>query len=73
MHKARHMKSSASESKLLQSRSRVTIPGQARRKEWLGPSKLKESFVIDSDVKLFMYVIQGIRFGSWKDRRLKWA
>ena len=58
------MKSSASESKPFQSRSRVEIPGQARRKERLGRSKLKEPFSIDSDAELFMYLIQGIRFGS---------
>ena len=58
------MKSSASESKSLQSRSRVEIPGQARREERLGRSKLKEPFLIESDAKLFMYLIQGIRFGS---------
>ena len=54
------MKSSASESKPFQSRSRGKIPGQARREEWLGHSKLKEPFVIDSDAELFMYLIQGI-------------
>ena len=63
------MKSSASESKPLQSRSRAEIPGQARRKERLGHSKLKEPFFIDSDPELFMYLIQGIRFGSWKKKR----
>ena len=36
-------------------------------------SKLKEPFLIDSDAELFMYLIQGIRFGSWKDRRLNRA
>ena len=49
------MKISASESKPLQSRSRAEIPGQGR---------LKEPFLIDSDAELFMYLIQGIRFGS---------
>ena len=53
------MKSTASESKPLQSRSRVEIPGQARRKERLGRSKLKEQFLIDSDTELFMYLILG--------------
>ena len=70
MHLVRHMKNSASESKPFQSRSRGEIPGQARRKERLSRSKLKEPFLIDSDAELFMYLIQGIRFGSWKDRRL---
>ena len=73
MHLVRHMKSSASESKPFQSRSRGEIPGQARRKERLSRSKLKEPFLIDSDAELFMYLIQGIRFGSWKDRRLNRA
>ena len=67
------MKSSASESKPLQSCSRAEIPGQARRKEPLSRSKLKEPFSIDSDAELFMYLIQGIRFGSRKDRRLNQA
>ena len=58
------MKSSASESKPLQSRSRAEIPGQARREERLGRSKLKEPFLIDSDPDLFMYLIHGIRLGS---------
>ena len=58
------MKSSASESKPFQSRSRVEIPGQARRKERLNRSKLKESFLIDSDAELFMYLNQGSGFGS---------
>ena len=58
------MKRSASESKPFQSRSRVEIPGQARRKERLGRSKLEEPFLIDSDANLFMYLIQGISFGS---------
>ena len=58
------MKSLASESKPLQSRSRFEIPGQARREERLGRSKLKEPFLIDSDAERFMFLIQGIRFGS---------
>ena len=58
------MKSSASESKPFQSRSRVEIPGQARRKERISLSKLKEPLLIDSDVELFMYLIKGFRFGS---------
>ena len=64
------MKSSASESKLFQSRSKGEIPGRARRKERLSRSKLKQAFLIDSDAELFMYLIQCIRFGSWKDRCL---
>ena len=58
------MKSSASESKQFQRRSKGEIPGQARRKARLSRSKLKEPFLIDSDAELFMYLIQSIRFGS---------
>ena len=67
------MKSSTSESKPFQSCSGVEIPGQARRKERLSRSKLKEPFLIDSDAELFMYLIQGIRSGSRKDRHLNRA
>ena len=67
------MKSSASESKPFQSRSKGEIPGRARRKERLSRSKLKQAFLIDSDAELFMYLIQCIRFGSWKVRRLNRA
>ena len=48
------MKSSASESKAFQSRSKGEIPGRARRKERLSRSKLKQAFLIDSDAELFM-------------------
>ena len=48
-------------------------PGQTGRKELLSRSKLKQAFLIDSDAELFMYLIQCIRFGSWKDRRLNRA
>ena len=54
------MKSSASESKLFESRSKGEIPGRARRKKRLSGSKLKEAFLIDSDAELFMYFIQCI-------------
>ena len=67
------MKSSASESKPFQSRSKGEIPGRARRKERLSRSKLKQAFLIDSDAELFMYLILCIRFGSWKVRRLNQA
>ena len=67
------MKSSASESKPFQSRSKGEIPGCARRKERLSRSKLKQAFLIDSETELFMYLIQFIRFGSWKVRRLNRA
>ena len=62
------MKSSASESKPFQSRSKSEILGQARRKE-----RLSQTFLIDSDAELFMYLIQCIRFGSRKVRRLNRA
>ena len=46
------MKSSASESKPLQSRSKGKIPGRAKRKEQLSRSKLKKALWIDSDAEL---------------------
>ena len=49
------MKSSPSESKPFQSRSKGEIPGQARWKEQLISSKLKQAFLIDSDAEVFMY------------------
>ena len=55
------MKSSASESKPFQSRSKGEIPGRARRKDRLSRSKLEQAFLIDSDAELFMYLIQCIR------------
>ena len=58
------MKSSKSESKPFQSRSKGEILSQARRKEQLSRSKLKQAFLIDSDAELFMYLFQCIRFGS---------
>ena len=67
------MKSSASESKPLQSRYKGEIPGRARQEERLSRCKVKQAFLIDSDPELFMYLIQCIRFGSWKVRRLNWA
>ena len=51
------MKSSASESKALQSRSKGEIPGRAKRKERLSRSKLKQALLVDSDAE-----IQCIRF-----------
>ena len=67
------MKSSASESKPFQSRSKGEIPGRARRQERLSRSKLKQAFLTDSDAELFMYLIQctGLlgsaheKFGVW--------
>ena len=67
------MKSSASASKPFQSRSKGEIPDRARRKEQFSRSKLKQAFLTDSDTELFMYLIQCIRFGSWKVRRLNRA
>ena len=51
------MKSSTSESKPLQSPFKGKIIGQARRKERLSRSKLKQVFLIDSDAELFLYLI----------------
>ena len=59
--------------RLNESRSKAEIPGWARREEQLSRSKLKHPFLTDSDDELFMYLIQGIRFGSWKVRRLNRA
>ena len=67
-----YMKSSASESKPFVSRSKGEISRQARRKKRLSRSKLKQAFLIDSDAELFMYLIQYIRFGSWKVRCQSW-
>ena len=67
------MKRSASKTKPFQSRSKGEIPGRARWKERLSRSKLKQAFLIDSDAEFFMYLIQCIRFGSWKVRRLNRA
>ena len=66
MHEVRYMKSSASESKPFQSRSKGEILGQARQKERLSLSKLKQVFLINSDAELF-------RFGSRTVRRLNRA
>ena len=59
-----YMKSSASEAKAFQSRSKGDFPGRARRKERLSRSKLKQAFLIDSDAELSIYLIQCFRFGS---------
>ena len=55
---------SASESKPFQSRSKGEILVNARRKERLSRSKLKQEFLIDSDAELFMYLIQCIKLDS---------
>ena len=73
MHWNRHLKSSASEAKPFQSHPNAEIPGQDRREKRLSRSKLKYPLLIDSYEELFMYLIQGVRFGSLKDRRLKRA
>ena len=52
------MKSSASESKPFQSRSKAAFPSRARREEQLSATKLKQVFLIDSDAELSMYLIQ---------------
>ena len=59
--------------KLLQSCSKGEIPGRARLKEWLGHSKLRQAFLIDSDDNFFMNLIQCIRFGWWKVQHLKFS
>ena len=46
------MKSSASESKAFQSRSKGEIPGRAKRKERLSRSKLKQALLVDSDAEI---------------------
>ena len=40
---------------------------------FMGRHKLDTSNLIDSNVNLFMYLIERIRFGTWKDRPLIWA
>ena len=55
---------SLSESKQFQSRYAETgIPARARQKKRQSRSKLKQAFLIDSDAKLFMYLIQCTRLG----------
>ena len=46
---------------------------QRRNSVPLSRSKSKQAFLIDSDAELFMYLIQCIRFGSWKVRSLNRA
>ena len=46
---------------------------QRRNSVPLSCSKSKQAFLIDSDAELFMYLIQCIRFGSWKVRPLNRA
>ena len=55
---------SLSESKPFQIRyAEKEIPGRARQKERQSRSKLKQAFLIDSDAKLFMYLVQCTRLG----------
>ena len=58
------MKSSASESKPFQSRSKGEISGRARQKERLSRSKLKQALVIDSDAELFMNLVRLMKSSS---------
>ena len=43
-----------------------------RKNGWAVPN-WKQAFLIDSDAKLFMYLIQCIKFSSWKVQRLNWT
>ena len=46
---------------------------QSRRSSFICRPKLDMSDLIDSNIDLFMYLIVGIRFGTWKDKHLNWA
>ena len=48
------MKSLTSESNVFQSLPKIEVFGLARWEEWLSCSKLKQTFLIDSDVELFV-------------------
>ena len=49
----------------------VWIKAVPKRKFPAEPAgKLKQPFSTESDAELFMYLIRGIRFGSWKVRCL---
>ena len=39
----------------------------------MGQPKLDVLDLTDSNVNLFMYLLDGISFGTWNDRRLNWA
>ena len=67
MHWNWHMKSSALESKPFPKPELPAKPGGENA--WAFPNWI----LIDSYAELFIYLIQGIRFGSWKDRRLERA
>ena len=66
------MKSSVSESKPFQSRSKGEIPGRARRKERVSRSKLKQAFLIDSGAELFMYFGEGKRRNEFAEWHVAW-
>ena len=38
-----------------------------------GSTKIRYVALLDSDVDLFKHLTEGIRFGTWEDRRLNWA
>ena len=59
--------------RLKRSWSTVKIPMWAIWSYFMGQPKLDTSNFIDSNVYLFKYLIQGIRFGTWKGPRLNWA
>ena len=59
------MKSSVSESEPFQSGFKGEILGQARRKERLRRSKLKQAFLIDSNAELFLYLKGSSTKISW--------
>ena len=66
------MKSSASQSKPFQSRQQSKFPAGLRGKNgWTVPIEI--GVPNWSDAELFIYLIQCIRFGSWKIRRLNRA
>ena len=60
------MKSSVSESKPFQSRSKGEIPGRARQKKRLSRSKLKQALLIDSDAELFMNLVRLMKSSASK-------
>ena len=57
--------------RLKRSRSTVEIPMWDLNSR-VDP-KLDMSNLIDLNLDLFMYLIEGVRSGMWKDRRLNWA
>ena len=74
MHYVRYIRSSASESKPVQSRSKGEIPDRVRRKEPLSRSKLKQAFLTDSDSELFMYLGSvHEKFSVWTGVTAFWA